>query len=48
MSDAALADKFSQQSVPVLGAERTAALIDACRRLGELADVRELTALARP
>ena len=48
MSDAALDAKFAAQSDPVLGAARTAQLIAACRRLGELADVRELTALARP
>ncbi len=48
MSDAALADKFASQADPVLGAARTAELIAACRRLGAMADVRDLTALARP
>ena len=48
MSDAALADKFAAQADPVLGAVRTAELIAACRRLGTMEDVRELTALARP
>ncbi len=48
MSDAALADKFAAQADPVLGAARTADLIAGCRRLGTMADVRELVALARP
>jgi hypothetical protein len=48
MSDAALADKFASQADPVLGAARTAELIAACRRVGAMADVRALTALARP
>jgi 2-methylcitrate dehydratase PrpD len=48
MSDAALETKFSDQSVPILGAARTAALIAGCRRLAELPDVRELAVLARP
>ena len=48
MSDAALADKFAAQSEPILGAARTAQLIAACRSLGTMADVRELTALATP
>jgi 2-methylcitrate dehydratase PrpD len=47
MSDAALDAKFAAQADPVLGAARTADLIAACRRLGDMADVRELTALAR-
>jgi 2-methylcitrate dehydratase PrpD len=47
LSDSALDDKFATQAAPVLGDVRTAALIVACRRLGELADVRTLTALAR-
>ena len=47
MSDAALGDKFASQADPVLGAARTAELIAACRRVGTIADVRELTALAR-
>ena len=36
------------QAVPVIGAARTAALVAACWRLGQMADVRELTALATP
>jgi 2-methylcitrate dehydratase PrpD len=48
MSDAALERKFSDQAVPVIGAARTAALVAACWRLGRMADVRELTALATP
>lgn len=47
LSDAALDDKFATQSAPVLGDARTAELIAACRRLGELDDLRMLTALAR-
>jgi 2-methylcitrate dehydratase PrpD len=48
MSDAALDAKFHSQSDEVLGAARSSELIAACWKLGELADVRELTALARP
>jgi 2-methylcitrate dehydratase PrpD len=48
MSDAALERKFSDQAVPVMGGGRTAALIAACWRLGDMPDVRELTALATP
>jgi hypothetical protein len=48
MTDAALERKFSDQAVPVIGAARTAALVAACWRLGQMADVRELTALATP
>ena len=48
MSDVALESKFAAQSDPVLGTARTAQLIAACRRLGALTDVRELTALATP
>ena len=48
MSDAALDAKFHSQSDEVLGAARSSELIAACWNLGELADVRELTALARP
>jgi 2-methylcitrate dehydratase PrpD len=48
MSDAALAAKFSGQADAVIGAERCRDLIAACWRLADLADVRELTALARP
>jgi 2-methylcitrate dehydratase PrpD len=48
MSDIALEAKFAAQSEPVIGAARTGELIAACRRLGTLGDVSELTALARP
>lgn len=48
MSDAALDAKFAAQSDPILGATRSAELIAACRRVGELPDVRALCALARP
>jgi len=48
MSDAALDAKFTLQSDPVLGRARTAELIAAGRRLGDLPDVRGLVALARP
>jgi 2-methylcitrate dehydratase PrpD len=48
MSDAALAAKFAAQADPVLGSARSAELIAACRRLGELPDVHGLVALARP
>jgi hypothetical protein len=48
LSDAALEAKFAMLSEPILGAARTADLIAACRRVSALADVRELTALARP
>lgn len=45
MSDAALDEKFRSQATPVIGDARTAQLIDSCRRLGQLADVRALTAV---
>jgi 2-methylcitrate dehydratase PrpD len=45
LSDAGLAAKFTDQSDPILGTSRTAALIVACRRLSELADVREVCRL---
>jgi len=48
MGDAALDAKFETQSTPILGAQRTRELIAACRRLGDLGDVRTLCALARP
>jgi 2-methylcitrate dehydratase PrpD len=48
MSDDALAAKFAAQAEPVLGAARCAELIAACWRLGTIASVRELTALATP
>ncbi len=48
LSDAALDAKFALQSDPILGRARTAELIAACRRLGELPDLAGLVALARP
>ena len=48
MTDAMLEGKFHGLSDPVLGAKKSAPLIAACWKLGELADVRGLTALARP
>jgi hypothetical protein len=48
MSDAALEAKFAAQSDPILGAARTVDLIAACRRVGTLTNVSELTALATP
>jgi 2-methylcitrate dehydratase PrpD len=47
MSDSQLEDKFSNLSVPVLGAVRTRQLIDACWGLGTHADVRAFAELAR-
>ncbi|WP_046115415.1 MmgE/PrpD family protein [Aquincola tertiaricarbonis] len=46
MSDEALDAKFFQQSAPVIGDAASRALIDGCRRLAMLADVRELSRLA--
>jgi 2-methylcitrate dehydratase PrpD len=48
MSDADLARKFHGLVDPVLGAERAAELISACRTLAHAPDVRELANLARP
>jgi 2-methylcitrate dehydratase PrpD len=48
MTDADLQGKFYGLSDPVLGADRTSALIAACWTLGKASDVRSLTALARP
>lgn len=48
MTDAQLEQKFSELSEPVLGVSKTQALIAATRKIGEAADVRTLTALARP
>ena len=39
LSDAALAAKFSDQSTPVIGAAATQAMIDACWKLGESANL---------
>ncbi|ARP85412.1 MmgE/PrpD family protein [Bordetella genomosp. 9] len=48
MSDADLEAKFSGMSDPILGADQTRKLIDACWQLAKAADVRGLAALARP
>src|SRR5205807_5377168 len=48
MSDADLARKFHGLVDPVLGAERAAELIGACRKLADAPDVRELANLTRP
>jgi 2-methylcitrate dehydratase PrpD len=48
MSDADLARKFRVLVDPVLGAERAAELIGACRTLADTLDVRELANLTRP
>ena len=48
MSDAALAGKFHALADPVLGAARTAGLLEAAWAVGRSADLRGLVALARP
>jgi 2-methylcitrate dehydratase PrpD len=48
MTDAMLEAKFSGMSDAVIGTARTAELIKACWAVGGAADVRDLTALARP
>ena len=48
LSDAQLDAKFAALVEPVLGAGKVAAIAASCRRLGALADVRELVALCRP
>jgi 2-methylcitrate dehydratase PrpD len=48
MSDADLEVKFRALVEPVLGAARATALIGACWRLGEAADLQPLLTLARP
>jgi 2-methylcitrate dehydratase PrpD len=48
MSDADLARKFHGLVDPAFGAARAERLIEACRALVDLADVRGLTTLARP
>ena len=48
MTDAMLESKFHDLSDPVIGQGRTDALIAACWKLAGTADVRTLTALARP
>jgi len=47
MTDANLETKFHDLADPVLGSGRSAELIAACWKLGDLADVRALTALSR-
>jgi 2-methylcitrate dehydratase PrpD len=48
MTDAMLEGKFSSLAEPILGAAKTKQLIAACWGLGKAADLRALTALARP
>ncbi len=48
MSDADLEFKFHSLADPVIGAEKTKALIEACWKAGSDPDVRHLTELARP
>ena len=48
MTDAMLEAKFHGMSDAVLGADKSSALIAACWKLGDTADVRGLTRLARP
>ncbi|WP_342050463.1 MULTISPECIES: MmgE/PrpD family protein [unclassified Cupriavidus] len=48
MTDANLDAKFHALADPILGEARVRELIGACWRLGDAADVRTLTALARP
>lgn len=48
MTDAMLESKFHDLSDPVIGKSRTNGLIAACWKLAGTADVRTLTALARP
>ena len=48
MTDAMLEAKFHGLSDAVLGADKSSALIAACWKLGDMADVRSLIALARP
>ena len=48
MTDAQLEAKFHGLSDAVLGADKTAALLQACWALGDAGDVRALTAGARP
>lgn len=48
MTDAQLEAKFKALSEPIIGDNKTKSLIDAAWNIGESADVRTLTALARP
>ena len=47
MTDAKLESKFHDLSDPVLGAARTHQVIEACWKLGSMADVRSLTTLSQ-
>jgi hypothetical protein len=48
MSDADLERKFHGLSDGIVGAQRASELLAACWSLGEAADLRALTSLARP
>lgn len=48
MTDAQLEAKFTELSVPIVGADNTQALIAAAWKIGAAADVRAMTAIARP
>lgn len=48
MTDANLASKFSDMSVPILGQTQTEKLLAACWQLGDAPDVRELAGLTQP
>ncbi len=48
MSNAQLEAKFTELSAPVIGADKTKALIDAAWSIGSADDVRAMTAIARP
>jgi 2-methylcitrate dehydratase PrpD len=48
MTDAQLEAKFTELSTGVLGADKTKALIAAAWKIGAAADVRAMTAIARP
>jgi len=48
LTDAQLVAKFASLVEPVLGVEKARQIRDACWRLGEMEDVRELTELCRP
>jgi hypothetical protein len=48
MTDALLEGKFHGLSDSVLGAARTAEVLQACWKIGQAADLRGLTALLRP
>ncbi len=48
MSDADLESKFHSLADPVIGAAKSKALIAACWKAGDAADVRKLTEMARP